>query len=271
MRAGRVLSVFAALSMVFCLSAVGAAADPPADPPGHAYGHHHGSPTPSATAAPAPSPAVTVTPSLEPSPSAPASTGSPDSPEPSTSPDDPRGSGIVKLDRKPFDDLPNNEPHVGCTFQLDFYNYGEGVTATYVFELWPPTGRERLASDSIFVGRDPAGGGTDIDGSATVNLGPALLASAATPHQHNGWHVKVTVNAPGSSGSQQKQKVFWVRECAAPTTAPPTVHPTTAHPSPPGGIAFTGSEPMPLAALLLVLIILGTVGLRLSARSEAPR
>jgi len=280
MRSSRVLAVVAVLSLVFGLSAVGAAADPPSDPPGHAYGHdHNASPTPSTTPAPAPSPTVTATPLPAPGAEVPAPTVSPEgpsgSPEPSAPPDDPRGSGVVKLDRKPFDDLPNNEPHVGCTFQLDFYNYGEGITATYVFELWPPTGREHLASDSIFVGEDPATGGTDLDGSATVDLGPKLLASGAEPHRHNGWHVKVTVNAPGSSGSERKQKVFWVRECAAPTTSPttppPTVHPTTFRPSPSGSIAFTGSESMPLAALMLVLLVLGAVALRLSARLDAPR
>ena len=280
MRSSRVLAVVAVLAMVFGLSAVGALAAPPSEPPGHAYGHHHGgSPTPSPTVAPAPSPVVTATPLPAPGAEAPAPTVSPegpsDSPEPSTTPDDPRGSGIVKLDREPWDNLPNNEPHVGCTFELDFYNYGEGITATYVFELWPPTGRQELEKGSVDVGEDPSGGGTDFDGSARVDLGPALLASGAEPHQHNGWHVKVTVNAPGSSGSEQKQKVFWVRECAAPTTSPttppPTVHPTTVRPTPPGSIAFTGSEPMPLAVLMLVLLVLGTVALRLSARVDASR
>ena len=26
----------------------------------------------------------------------------------------------------PFDDHPNNQPHVGCVFQVDFYGYDEG-------------------------------------------------------------------------------------------------------------------------------------------------
>jgi hypothetical protein len=29
----------------------------------------------------------------------------------------------VKVDGTSFDDLPNNEPHVGCVFQVDFYGY----------------------------------------------------------------------------------------------------------------------------------------------------
>jgi hypothetical protein len=34
--------------------------------------------------------------------------------------DPPGNNGTVKIDDVPFDDLPNNEPHVGCTFQVDF-------------------------------------------------------------------------------------------------------------------------------------------------------
>ena len=32
----------------------------------------------------------------------------------------PGNNGTVKIDDTPFDDLPNNEPHVGCSFQVDF-------------------------------------------------------------------------------------------------------------------------------------------------------
>jgi len=181
------------------------------------------------------------------------------------------GSGIIKLDRQPFDQAPNNEPHVGCTFQMDFYNYPEGVTAMYAFELWPPTGREDLSSGSVELQDDPSGGGQDLDGEETVELGPALLDSGAAPHQHNGWHVKLVVRARSTSGADQKQKVFWVRECreAAPTVSP-TVEPTTLTP-PPGPIAFTGTETMRLFGLMLLLLVLGSAALWLSARISPRR
>ena len=38
----------------------------------------------------------------------------------------PVGIRKVKVDDVPFDDHPNNEPHVGCSFQIDFYGYDEG-------------------------------------------------------------------------------------------------------------------------------------------------
>ena len=41
-------------------------------------------------------------------------------------PNPPGNNGTVKLDARPFDAAPDNEPHVGCTFQLDFYGYDQG-------------------------------------------------------------------------------------------------------------------------------------------------
>src|SRR4029453_11982527 len=38
----------------------------------------------------------------------------------------PGNNGTVKIDGVAFDDHPNNEPHVGCIFQVDFYGYDEG-------------------------------------------------------------------------------------------------------------------------------------------------
>jgi len=32
----------------------------------------------------------------------------------------PGDNGTVKIDRVAFDDAPNNEPHAGCVFQVDF-------------------------------------------------------------------------------------------------------------------------------------------------------
>ena len=182
------------------------------------------------------------------------------------------GSGIIKLDRRPFDRAPNNEPKVACTFQVDFYNYPAEVTARYTFLMWPPTGhRQELAGGSIALDDDPAGGGQDLDGAATVDLGPALIETGIEPHQRQGWHVKVAVRARHTSGSDQKQKVFWVRECRAeqPPSAPPTTPPpapTTV--TPPEPIAFTGSNAMRLAGLMLLLFCLGTAAMRVGRRLE---
>src|ERR687892_506859 len=55
----------------------------------------------------------------------------------------PGNNGTVKVDGIEFDDHPNNEPHVGCEFQIDFYGYDEGdLSAAVTFEAQPPTTRD---------------------------------------------------------------------------------------------------------------------------------
>ena len=41
--------------------------------------------------------------------------------------DPPGNNGTVKVDGEEFDDHPDNEPHVGCIFQIDWYGFDEGV------------------------------------------------------------------------------------------------------------------------------------------------
>src|SRR5438552_4906546 len=76
--------------------------------------------------------------------------------------DPPGNNGTVKVDDQPLDSIPNNVPHVGCTFRVDFYGYDQGnFTGQAAFFAQPPTGRGFLNGGSTFIGGDPAGGGTD--------------------------------------------------------------------------------------------------------------
>jgi len=127
---------------------------------------------------------------------------------------DPAGNnGTVKIDAQPFDTHPNNEPHTGCRFQVDFYGYDEGALfAKVTFTAQPPTGRGILLTDEVFIGEDAAGGGTDLDAQRTYNLTRAL---ARYQPSAQGYHVKLTVNAEGSQGADVKHKVFWVQRCAS--------------------------------------------------------
>jgi hypothetical protein len=131
----------------------------------------------------------------------------------------PGNNGTVKIDRAPFDSHPNNEPHVGCTFQVDFYNYDKGVgNANVLFELHAPTlkGRTLTVVNGDLtpnIGEDAAGGGTDVDAQETYTL-----AFTGEPHAKQGYHVKLTVHAPGSQGADVKHKVFWVEPCKQPVT-----------------------------------------------------
>ena len=89
--------------------------------------------------------------------------------------DPPGANGTIKIDRQPFDSHPNNQPHVGCNFQVDFYGFDQGnFNAKVTFELHPPSGRRVLLTDTVFVGQDAAGGGTDLDAQKTYNLSSTL-------------------------------------------------------------------------------------------------
>jgi hypothetical protein len=125
----------------------------------------------------------------------------------------PGNNGTVKIDDIPFDAYPDNEPHVGCIFQVDFYGFDKGdLVATVTFFAHPPTGKKiLLLTDRVFIGEDPAGGGTDLDASATYNLSTLLQPFMRHPGQ--GYHVKLKVNAPGSIGKDTKYKTFWIQRC----------------------------------------------------------
>src|SRR3954464_2261272 len=112
----------------------------------------------------------------------------------------PGNNGTVKVDGLAFDDLPNNEPHVGCVFQIDFYGYDEGqLFASASFELDPPTGAmiPLLTRTGIFIGEDSAEGGgstAGLDASETFDLSDAIAATGEAPHPQQGWHIGLTVH-----------------------------------------------------------------------------
>jgi hypothetical protein len=65
----------------------------------------------------------------------------------SAAPNPPGNNGTIKIDDTPFDDAPDNEPHVGCVFQVDFYGYDEGD---------PVRRRHLRVASADRPGRDPA-------------------------------------------------------------------------------------------------------------------
>jgi hypothetical protein len=137
----------------------------------------------------------------------------------------PGNNGTVKVDREAFDDAPNNEPHVGCTFQVDFYGYDAGtLDADVTFTAHPPTLRpsddQILLTDNVFIGEDDnSGGGSEAGLDASVTY--TLDLTGITPQPQQGVHVKLTINADGSRGADVKHKVFWVTGCDTPPPPPP--------------------------------------------------
>jgi hypothetical protein len=126
----------------------------------------------------------------------------------------PGNNGTVKVDGMPFQQSQANEPHVGCAFAIDFFGFDEGAyTGTATFELQPPTGHGVLLVDSTFIGEDPAGGATDLDGTLYEDLSGAIADSGAIAHPIQGFHIRLTVEAQGSIGAMTKHKTFWVTDC----------------------------------------------------------
>lgn len=146
---------------------------------------------------------------------------------PSAEHDPPGNNGTIKIDGEPFDSAPDNEPHPGCVFQVDFYGFDEGsLDAGVTFEAVAPTSGGVVRTDSVPIGEDShTGGGSEagLDASRTYDLSSDL--AGVTPHPKQGWHVKLTIHADGSQGADVKHKVFWVSDCTGASSASETVTP----------------------------------------------
>jgi len=130
-------------------------------------------------------------------------------------------NGTVKIDGQPWDSHPNNEPHVGCTFQVDFYGFDEGdLYADVTFEAKPPSGTGVLLTDRVFIGEDDnSGGGSEAGLDASAEY--ALDVTGLIEHPNQGYHVKLTIQADGSKGAGTKHKTFWVTGCEPPCEEEP--------------------------------------------------
>lgn len=135
---------------------------------------------------------------------------------------DPAGNnGTVKIaPLGEIDGIPNNSPHPGCTFQVEWYGFDEGadIISTVSFAMHAPTkdvGLGVAGNTSVPVGGDPASGaGTDtgLDGTEAYTL-----SFDGEPHPKQGYHVKLTIATPQSNGNDTKSKVFWVAPCESET------------------------------------------------------
>ena len=69
-----------------------------------------------------------------------------------------------------------------------------------------------VLNGEVDIGEDAAGGANDVDAVVVVDL-TDKLGGLGDPHPKQGFHLKLTVNAPGSIGADVKHKVFWVQGC----------------------------------------------------------
>ncbi|HET8709206.1 MAG TPA: hypothetical protein VFL85_02900 [Candidatus Saccharimonadales bacterium] len=149
-------------------------------------------------------------------------------------PNAPGNNGTVKidgLDTSDNDSSNANDPHVACTFAVNFYNYDDAtINATVSFALQNPTKDGRTITVT-------AGDETPtFDGTGQAGLDHSeqyTLAFTGAPQPNQGYHVKMTVHAPYSQGSDTKYKTFWVGPCItepAATEVTPTM-PTATEPT----------------------------------------
>jgi hypothetical protein len=139
----------------------------------------------------------------------------------SAEPNPPGNNGTIKIDGEEFDTHPDNEPHVGCVFEVDFYGFDEGdLNAEVTFAVHPPSGGfVTILEDTVFIGEDDnSGGGSEagLDAERLYDLNGLLDEFEQHPQQ--GWHIKLTIHADGAQGADLKHKVFWVEDCGPPTT-----------------------------------------------------
>jgi hypothetical protein len=136
--------------------------------------------------------------------------------------DPPGNNGTVKIEGVDLDSIPDNNPHQGCIFTIEFRGFDEGdLNATYTLDAHPPSGWTNLVNGSTFIGEDPAGGANDLDAVVTIDLSTVDLTSLFE-HPQQGFHIKLTVHAEGSIGADVKHKVFWVTGCPTYPITPPS-------------------------------------------------
>lgn len=171
---------------------------------------------------------------------------------------DPAGNnGTVKIaELGDLDRIPNNTPHPGCSYEVQWYGFdgGSDVVSTVSFTPQAPTSGATIGVDGpihVPVGGDPASGAgtaTGLDAVATYQL---AFSGAAPAHQ--GYHVRLTVATPHSLGNDTKTKVFWVEPCevtasarsmALPAAAPAVLGPLEA-PTPPTSVGLSGPSTLP--------------------------
>jgi hypothetical protein len=141
---------------------------------------------------------------------------------------DPAGNnGTVKVSGKDVDGIPDNEPHQGCVFNVEFFGFDQGgnLMASASFTVLLSGGAEgpTFTFPEVWIGEDPASGaGTEgvvdgIDASRNYNLNDKLYSFVDASNPNQGVHVRLTVHADGVNDADTvKSKTFWAQGCVRP-------------------------------------------------------
>jgi LPXTG-motif cell wall-anchored protein len=135
---------------------------------------------------------------------------------------DPGGNnGTVKIDGvlvdSENDNDVDNEPHVPCTFEVEFFGFDLNQKADIKLYGHPPSS-EQPRFDLLIdlqdqVVSDDSAAGADQDADRVFPFSVADLEEAGLePHPNQGFHLRLDVFSPGLPGGQ-KHKTFWVEPC----------------------------------------------------------
>lgn len=178
-------------------------------------------------------------------------------------------NGTVKIDGQEFEDKVDNQPHVTCDFELEFFNFDTNQAADITLTAQPPSGKDKVvwSVKNRIISTDPASGAEN-DHDEVIKLSAKDLDLASlTAHPKHGYHLKLDVDLVDGKSSDAKHKVFWLAPCETPGT--PTTTPTGGETTPgestpatPGGDGGgDGGGSLPITGVAATSIALGGLAL----------
>lgn len=158
----------------------------------------------------------------------------------------PGDNGTVKIDGVEFEDKVDNQPHVTCDFELEFFNFDKNQKANLTLWAQAPsaTPKDKVvwSKKDVLISDDPAAGAEN-DHDAVIKLSADDLDLSGLKLQpQQGYHIKLDVDLTDGRAFDDKHKVFWLQPCKS-SENPPTTPPTS--PSSPGDSETPGGSATP--------------------------
>ncbi|MFE9956620.1 LPXTG cell wall anchor domain-containing protein [Micromonospora sp. NPDC005299] len=163
-------------------------------------------------------------------------------------PHNPKGdNGTVKIDGAPFSDKVDNQPHVTCDFELEFFNFDQDQKANITLWAQAPSASPKdkvvWSNSNVVISTDPASGAEN-DRDAVIKLSAKDLDLTGLKLQpKQGYHLKLDVDLTDGKSSDGKHKVFWLAPCESPGNPTPTPGGETPIPTPGGSENPSGNPP----------------------------
>jgi hypothetical protein len=166
---------------------------------------------------------------------------------PAASSAEPGGNnGTVKVDGGALNGN-SNEPHVGCTFLVEWFDFDPGASSTVTFSMQSPTDTPTTAGASTSMSFGPYT--LDAGGNGNHSFDISDLVKNFTSRPNQGFHVKLDIETTWSNGSDSKHKTFWVTSCVnpPPQTGSVSLAKLVSGPAPAGdpdySLSVTSSDP----------------------------